>query len=78
MIFHAKVDKGGISYFKGSKQFENSGRGSPKDQLCQNYFQIGSVIFDKKIFTFFSFGCDGKQNSAWNNFERGPPNHHSC
>ena len=31
-----------------------------------NYFEIRTVVFDKKIFTVFHFGCHGNQNSAWN------------
>ena len=31
-----------------------------------NYFQIGPVVFDKKIFKVFLFSCHGNQNSAWN------------
>ena len=35
------------------------------NNFVPNYFEIGPVIFDKKIF-LFPFGCDGNQNSAWN------------
>ena len=34
-----------------------------------NYFQIGQVVFDKKPFKMFPFGCHGEQNFAWNSFE---------
>ena len=33
-----------------------------------NYFQIIPVVFEKKIFKDFYFGCLGNQNSAWNGF----------
>ena len=44
----------------------NFGRGSPKDHLYQVIFKFCPVVFDKKIFKVFPFGCRGNQNSAWN------------
>ena len=39
----------------GLYNLNNLGRGSPKYHLRQFYFQIGPVVFDKKIFYSFSF-----------------------
>ena len=48
-----------------------------------NYFEIGPVVFNKKIVKAFPFGCHDNKNSAWNgislnNFERGSPKNYSC
>ena len=32
---------------------KNLGRGSPKRTFLQNYMEIGPVVWDKMIFTFF-------------------------
>ena len=56
----------GHVFSKDQYSFNSHSRGSPKDHLCQQYFEMGPVVFDKKIFKSFHFGCHGNQNSAWN------------
>ena len=47
-----------------------------------NYFQIGSVFFDKKILKVFHFVCHGKQIlhgvEIFEYFVSGSSNDHSC
>ena len=44
--------------------FNNLGRGSPNDHLCQIISNWASSFFDKKISYCFPYECIGKTNST--------------